>query len=567
MKRQKQEGNMRNKPLIPYRPLPESNETLKGYLLRIAYENGYASLNLLGRVIDKRISPLLFRTGTSENRVLSRLLRQNLCLTPKEWTICELTNASLIQSTFAIVNYSDKRIKFCIECFKEAPLLDKKWEAIHETHCSKHNCKLQHTCPGCNKPFAENTQFFDSCPRCELRWEDICIVKSPVPSYQILDESLQGAELIRFRAALFQMLVFVVRPYDLHLATYQRFPLFILEANLEYYLSCAFAMLSSQYFAKNALERRTKLWKEMGSFKLVTPYLADFDEHLLTSIKSVSTIIPSSDDETIELPVGLDNSSHYRNSANIQQSDFYFKVGQPSIAKLLGVLINDVNDLLKEGLINDCDFVGLHNVSWFDIREIERNLNNLPIRKINCHFESKKWVNLFSLKGILERYKLSYAQSLRLMIDNNFELVSISNNWRLSDLRVCRDKAIKFFEKNFVATLDGPIRKESIQTFFHLNAKQFGAFKHLFEEQLIFDNKDFGYISGTAIKFFLENNIILNKHCKFQGINLKNCVAELKATGLLPTLPETAKSDLFIYQKSYHFEASLKAITLRLSQK
>jgi hypothetical protein len=337
-------------------------------------------------------------------------------------------------------------------------------------------------------------------------------VKSPVPSYQTLDEGMIGAELIKFRAALFQMLVFVVRPYDLHLATYQRFPLFILQASLEYYLSCAFAMLSSQYFAKSVLERRTKLCKEMGGLKLVTPYLADFDEHLLTSIKSISTIIPTSPDETIELPVGIDNSSHYRNSANIQQSDFSFKVGQSSIAKLLGISISDVNDLLKEGLINDCDFVGLHNVSWFDIREIERNLNNLPVRKINCHFESKKWVNLFSLKGILERYKLSYAQSLRLMIDNNFELISISNSWRLSDLRVCRDKAINFFEKNFVATLDGPIRKENIQTFFHLNGKQFEAFKYLFKEQLIFEQKDFGYIPGTAIKLFLKNHLILNKH-------------------------------------------------------
>lgn len=550
---------MKNKPLIPYRPLPETNETLKGYLLRIAYENGYASLNLLGRVIGKRISPLLYRADTSENINLSRLLRSHLCLTPKEWRICELKNVSLIQNFFDIVNFSDKRIKFCLECFKETPLLDKKWEAIHTTHCSKHNCQLIHTCPRCDKKFVENTQFFDSCSRCGLRWEDICSVKSPLAPYQILDESLVGNEQIRYRAALFKMLVFMIRPFDLHLTTYQRFPVFTNEHSMKYYLSCAFEMLSNATFAKSALERRTKLHTEQGSLKLLTPHLSYFDEEILASIDSVSAIVPYYSDDKIKLPDGLNCTISHTN-------DFPFKLGSRATSKLLGIAITDVNDLRKEGVINDSEFIGVRNHGWFDIRRIETSLSNLHIRKINYYTERKKWVNLFKLKGTLQRYNLSYARSLKLLIDNNFELVTVKDNWRLSDLFICRDKAINFFEKNFLDSLAGPIRKENITTFFHLNGKQFEAFKLLFKDKLIFEKNNFGYIPGEDIKIFLETHLILNKHCRLQKVNLKSCFNELKTKGIIPTLPDTTMSDLYIYKKTPYLKTTLKAITLQLSQ-
>ena len=561
------EAYMKSKPKILYRPLPTKKETVKGYLMRVAYENGYDFLNLLSKAIGHSIGPALYLNDLPEHNKVNKILRHHLCLTPEEFGLCDIKDHSLIQSNRSVINITDSKIKLCIECLKETPMLLKKWEAIHTTHCIKHRCELVHTCPSCDKPFTENTKLFDCCSRCELKWADINMVKSCPPVFQQIDEGLTGDKQVAFRAALYQMLVFVTRPLDLQLAEYQQLPKFMLEADMTQYFNYAFAMLTNEPFTKSMLNRRKEIVRAQGNIRLLLPRLSYFDEKIHQSIKSVEMLELQNTDEDLKLPDGLDNASLHKNSEDSHPKDYPFKIKHNAVADLLGVSAIELNQLAGEEVIKGFEFISMKKRNWFDIRTVEGSLQSIDPYVEYSDISHKQWINLYGMSSSLHRNNLSFAKALKLVISNGLTLITNKHNWQLSDLKVCRNDAVKLFEAHFIESLSGPIQKRDILNYFQFNGKQFEAFKSLFKDELIFGKCDFGYIPGEAIKRLFDNYILLNKQCQLKKVNLKKCVNELKATGLLPDNSEVAQSNLFLYKKSSHIQAAINAITLRLARK
>lgn len=558
---------MKNKPKILYRPLPANNETLKSYLLRVAYENGYETLNLLGRAIGQHIGPALFRPDFPDHEKLVREVKKHLCLTADEFKQCELSNTMLMQNHNHVVNMADSRTKVCIECLKEAPILDKKWEVVHTNHCMKHQCELEYACPSCHKPFTKHTTLFEGCAKCGLNWANVSKVKVETPIYQQVDESLSKEKQKLFRAALYQMLVFVSRPLDLHLAVYQRIPSFIIEAGVTKYFNYAYKMLVNEKFAHSMLKRRMQHCREQGNIKLLSPSLSSFNDAIQQSINSVSLFIPQRCFEKAPLPNSLDNSDHYKNKHYNDETDYPFKIEHQVTAYLLGISASDLNDLSQEGLIEKSDFVGVRSLKWFDIRNVESNLQSIANHVQFIDIAHKRWINLYDLKPTLQRYNLSFAKALKLLITNRLQIVTNVKRWELTDLKICREEATQFFEEHFIDSLSGPIKKRDILNYFQFNGKQFEAFKSRFADDLIFDGCSFGYIPGESIKAFFDDHILLNKQCLLQKANVKKCVSELKIVGLLPADLNAANSELYIYKKTHHIQAAITAITTRLSQR
>ena len=556
---------MKSKPKILYRPLPTTDETLKGYLLRVAYENGYGSLRMLGNAMNQHLGHALNRQYFPEHKKLLKEIKKHLCLTSEELRQCDLKNASLMQNNRHVINISDRSIKICIECLKESPVLNKKWEAAHINHCLAHQCELSHACPDCHKPFTDHATLFEECPRCGLQWADISLVKVTPPVYQQIDETLVGENQKLFRAALYQMLVFVTRPLDLHLAVYQHFPKFIDRTDINQCFEYAYNMLANENFAQSMLERRRQYCTEHGNLKHLSTSIAHFDNIILKAINSVALFIPHKCFNEVALPESLDNSKHYKNSEHFQESDHPFKIEHQTNAELLGISALDLNELSDEGVIEGCEFVGIRKRKWFDIRTVDLNLQSIGRHVQYCDISNKQWLTLYQLKPTLQRYNLTFAMALKLIIANELKLVTNVHDWKLTDLKVCRVEVISFLEKHFIAALSGAIKKKDLLNYFQFNGKQFEAFKSLFSDQLIFENCDFGYIPGEAIKSFFDNYILLNHQCKIQKANLKQCVTELKVAGVLPVNNDAAHSQLFIYKKSHHIQAAITAITARLS--
>ncbi|MDN3490741.1 TniQ family protein [Pseudoalteromonas sp. APC 3694] len=556
---------MKSKPKILYRPLPTIDETLKSYLLRVAYENGYGSLRMLGHAMNQHLGPALNRQGFPEHKKLLREVRKHLCLTTEELRQCELKNTDLVQNNRHVINISDRNIKACIECLKESPVLNKKWEAAHINHCLAHRCELSHACPNCHKPFTDHTTLFEECSRCGLQWADISMLKVNPPLYQQIDESLAGEYQKLFRAALYQMLVFVTRPLDLHLAVYQRFPQFIVDTSINQYFDYAYSMLVNENFAQSMLGRRRQHCIEQGNLTHLLTSLAYFDNIILKTINSASLFIPHKCFNKVELPESLDNSKYHKNSEQFLEMDHPFKVEHQTIAELLGISALDLNELSDEGVIDGCEFIGVRKHKWFDIRTVDRNLQSIAKHVQYCDISNKQWINLYQLKPTFQRYNLTFAKVLKLIIANELKLVTNVNDWKLTDFKVCRVEIISFLEKHFITTLSGPIKKRDLLNYFQFDGKQFEAFKSLFSDQLIFESCSFGYIPGEAIKDFFDNFILLNHKCKTQKANLKKCVSELKVAGLLPINNGATDSQLYIYKKSHHIQAAITAITTKLS--
>lgn len=542
-----------------------SVETIKGYLLRVAYENGYTSLRSLSNIIGQHIGSALTNSDYPEHKKLKKALKKHLCLTESEFQLCELKNTELVQLSNHIVDITDNRLKVCIECFKEAPVINKNWQAIHTTHCLKHNCKLVNDCPSCEKPLSDSTSLFEECRNCGLPWSNMSMLKSDLPTYQKIEERLSADNKLKFRAAFFHMLAFVTRPLDLHVAVYQRFPRFIKDADINKYFDYAYKMLANENFAKAMLENRRLHCVEHGKLTELVSSLSYFDEPILKAINSVALFITQKSFDKIPLPEALNNSKHYKNSERFSEDNYPFKIEHQNTAELLGIASNDLNLLVEEGIVENCEFVGVRKRKWFDIRTVDKNLQAIDQCVQHGNTSDKKWVNLYNLAPILQRYNLSFAKALKLVIENKLELIANKQNWKLKELCVCRTEAISYFENHFIETLSGPIAKRDIIEYFHFDGKQFTAFKSIFQDELIFENCSFGYIPGESIKHFFTNYILLNKQCKLQRANLKSSVIELRAAGVLPINSDAPNSKLYIYKKYPHIQAAIAAVTTRLS--
>lgn len=155
------------------------DETLTGYLLRLAEDNGYAgnkqicaalglpieSLDGCGPTLgpsEVDLSSVAQATGLQENKLQQSCFHRSPCQQ------C---------ATFAGISYPIQYIKFkypkfCAACLAESPYHRWYWDLAHMTVCIKHKLKLIDKCPSCKKRISWDRHSLTSCA-CGCSWTEV----------------------------------------------------------------------------------------------------------------------------------------------------------------------------------------------------------------------------------------------------------------------------------------------------------------------------------------------------------------------------------------------------------
>jgi hypothetical protein len=159
-------------------PKPFPDESINGYIQRIAYDNGYDNANWLYSL--KGIYRSL-KTSTSQEKDLAQLAKflnvEYKCLYNLTFLDHFSENEMIIKYLFrqGITTHS----KYCPKCFKDQGYHNKYWDLSFNFFCYKHHLLLIDFCPNCNKAISSNLQNMYTC-LCGFPLHQLPLVKAPI---------------------------------------------------------------------------------------------------------------------------------------------------------------------------------------------------------------------------------------------------------------------------------------------------------------------------------------------------------------------------------------------------
>lgn len=179
----------------PFRPRPEPDEGLLGYLLRIAREYRWNTLTSLCGDLLGRQTPVLPHSDNAVrdlSRVLARIMRLDEQQLTDLW-LSQRREHRCFDSQRIISDVELRTPRLCPKCICEKGYLPFEWQVGHILECAAHGQALLELCPACSTPFTWRSQLLDSCPTCGYEWRvakrdaDSCRTRHCLPEAQELD--------------------------------------------------------------------------------------------------------------------------------------------------------------------------------------------------------------------------------------------------------------------------------------------------------------------------------------------------------------------------------------------
>ncbi|MDJ0697898.1 TniQ family protein [Mastigocoleus sp. MO_188.B34] len=163
------------------RPRPFKDESLSGYIIRLAQSNYYPSPSWIFKMssLKKRgIYANLFYSHEDDLQKLSLLseveehiLWSMAWISPRQSNSTFMNTVKIFGDFVPIQSISKKRVKLCPICLRSAPYCRSVWELSFIKHCPLHNCLLIDSCPQCSKKIVDSRPGVTIC-KCGFDWRN-----------------------------------------------------------------------------------------------------------------------------------------------------------------------------------------------------------------------------------------------------------------------------------------------------------------------------------------------------------------------------------------------------------
>jgi hypothetical protein len=255
---------------FPVRPVPQKDESLKGYALRVAYYLGYQTLNELHSMIDIRYSKGCYDLTSKASICFVSKLAQLLQIGEDELrqTFKHFDSVAVVYDR-PIKDIHNVHPKVCVECAKETQGYIMSHDSLlaHHTHCEKHKIELVDTCPACKERLLWVSDVFEGCSCWQVRWREIDALPSFIPVYQQVANELTRQERRAYLMALYQNVVTVLRPKDIIEHSFRILP--PVEGNLTDIFTQAYSLLVNvKYQAQHTQLQRQHLQLSMPNLPI-----------------------------------------------------------------------------------------------------------------------------------------------------------------------------------------------------------------------------------------------------------------------------------------------------------
>ncbi|MEK4510138.1 TniQ family protein [Paenibacillus sp. FSL K6-2524] len=158
------------------RPSIYHNESLSGFLYRLAHWNGYFSVSHL----NSRLGLSVYESQNNEfsGKAMERLGE----LVFKEVDMLEKHNGHYLQNKFGIEFYKKNimknKVKYCPICIKENYFHQFIWNILPVHLCGYHHVLLVDSCPKCNSRISMGSFMNGSCNRCLFSFKETNIIST-----------------------------------------------------------------------------------------------------------------------------------------------------------------------------------------------------------------------------------------------------------------------------------------------------------------------------------------------------------------------------------------------------
>ncbi|WP_438451951.1 TniQ family protein [Vibrio alginolyticus] len=536
--------------IFPVRYRPKEHESFRGYILRIAWHNGYDSLHTLHRIIGEHYRTHYDGNISSITKALSAAINLDQSALEAYFNF-ELDFAVDSARAIADIRYQGARI--CPYCIQEKVLIDESWQLAHNTHCSTHNVALINTCPGCGDELTWSPELFDGCTnqKCEFRWTSFSFLPTEIPDFQLAESLLIGHEKKEFLQQLYQAFVYTMRPFDCMYDNYKTLPSGI--DNLQSRFSVAYTLLRSNEFREDWLLRRRNFLEK--SSHAINNICINAIQPVINSIQGKDWLPEANGCEYIDclethkaIP-----EARYQRLNSIGEARFQLKISD--VSNILEISKSAVIYLAKQGMIPaeksskyDCTYLfDFRDVMAFIASFTERAqpinqptpdmLNMEYVKKKSCYFDVADTL----AEGII----------FEALADSSLQLFVIADSrWKLSDLYFNQEQIFERLEGIFALSFQDVYPKTKMRKICGFNEAQYYAFRDVFYEKLVLKKNQHRYIAPETLKNFFEENVLLNRWSMLRNLDVSEVLTKLNNSSISYSYPSLLKDGIFIIPKS-----------------
>lgn len=542
------------KPEFSVRPRPESMESAKGFLLRLAVSNGRYELTKLAQAIEYNYKVTSFHLGGDDFESFIQAISGPLRISNEKLLSMFFISSWTEDPSRAVNDIRLPTPRVCPECMSDHDnsYIKESWEYAHHTHCEDHEVALIDRCPHCLESLSWSGDIFVGCPCCDFRWENYRAVKESLPLYQTICRDLTDLELKEYLAALYQNLILISRPFDLSFDKFRQLPVGLF--NIPLLFELAFAATMSDQVKTNWEAMRLSHFK--GDSKLNC-----LDEYTLQTLAKIPWPVLSCEDIKAELPTHQEqcllplrqremvSTLRVKNSNYV--NDYQYQISLSKSAELLDVNKETMNGLVELKLVSA--FTGSLSsrtriVSGSSAAQLISTMTD------NAYKIDEKKSRLISIKDlikILPYFNCNLPSLIKIITDKKCQTYMNSDiKFSIPAIQVDRGEIAFQLEQFFVESIKLNITRSTVRQIFSLTTKQFFEFKRAFNIQEVGTTGSLTRFNSVQMSAFFDQHVLINRWAKITGVEIKSIVQFLKGeTGLIPN-SILEHQDIFIFEKS-----------------
>jgi hypothetical protein len=508
---------------------PKCGEALKGFLLRLAKENGFLTIKELFSAIGIVFTNYRFKRTSKMYKNLFITLAPMLNLNEDSLQQCFETMTFLeIENKDVATAIQTNSPSICIGCVKDTGYIRESWLQYHLTYCNIHQCELNTHCPDCSKELSWNTDIFRGCNRCGYRWCGHPLHSSAMPEYLRFIEKLKGkTEQTIFLASLYKTFCEIAQPYSFapKQVDYNQYS----NGELSEQFTCAYQLITNK--------RSMLLFTEIVQSELAQ-IMQFFSYQLL---------------KKLEHPI-----------KNIHPNFFQYdtiKKGALRPTNINGTLISEV----QAGLLLGISPVAVSTLSKFEHfpsinynRSRQYDLRDIDSFMLTCSKrvsliqpdEAHQFSNLTTLHTVSVKHLQSKGEALNSLLNSNLTIYITPDAKNLNDFYVNRNNFLALISTQNDDENSHLLSYTELTDYLCTNRLKVSEYAAIFGWKPVLTSRNIKKFNRLDVYQTMESHIFLDRWCGFKPYPKNGLDSYLQQNGFRSVLSERKGTSLHVYKKS-----------------
>lgn len=510
---------------LPYRPKPHYDESLRGYVLRLACWYGFKSIKqFCSQVLNFAISANL-SLRSEKNEALFQSLQDVGCLNGFQYQTCWGVFArhyKVFDEHRVIRDISVNEPRICPACVAEQGYLKYQWQLGHVIFCKKHGTEISNLCPNCGAQLKWRSMLLKGCEACNSRWKN----SRGLPRSNGLPANVERVDLEK----LYRAFLHAAMPFAPSIWPRIRLPFEPQHHNR--LMANAYRLVLDPDFNSDWQQAGFQVWRELTQ---VGPAITEIHA---TQLRKLLLADPSRVEKRLEK-----QHSRYQSNAAIGLPTTYRKYLNSDIqpewltstevaAKAVGLTLTELNQLVDYDLVGCLTATRILRERKFNLAALDKDMEQLFQASESA---TEAHVPLSRALKIVSRYGLGLVDLVRAIQDRKMAFFRDPSKRNFEALAFDRTELVGFAEIEFYKN---PERKFSRKQAAEILAITEAGLQYLIRSGRICSEVGSGgsdFSAGELIQFLSKFRIARREAALF-GFSVEECWAEILTSGAAPVL-------------------------------